>query len=181
MSTLKLHQRMVDAFTLDDLHLLCIDMGVDPELLGRITKQAFVLNLLRYVQARGMHAELEKCLVESRPHIMWSDYFSTRDDGRRTVRELEEMYSEATRLLLMGKPHHVSQARLLYKRIQSIDPYFHPELDRMVAISDKSYDDAALDPAYIRDGRRHSKISLIYIAVFVLAIAIFAVIFLLIL
>jgi len=73
----KLRANLTEYFSVDELELLCFDLGIDK---GKIPgkdkgKDYFVSELLSYMQRRDMIPRLLIACCQNRPNVRWEDTF----------------------------------------------------------------------------------------------------------
>lgn len=71
MDKLGLLQALNQYFNLEELQLICFDMGIEWENLAGVTKDAKAREIIRYVERRALMNELLQQLQEIRPSVQW--------------------------------------------------------------------------------------------------------------
>ncbi|MFN2123655.1 MAG: SUMF1/EgtB/PvdO family nonheme iron enzyme [Candidatus Promineifilaceae bacterium] len=85
-----LRELLSDSFNLEELRLLCFDLGLDYENLAGGTKTTKMQDLITYLQRRG---ELQKLLDEvksQRPNVDWPDFSIGTENSTPTEKVSEE-------------------------------------------------------------------------------------------
>jgi hypothetical protein len=67
----RLRQQMVQAFSLDELRLLCDDLGINPETIGGATLEPRAMELIAYCKRLGLLEQLVALCRQRRPHLTW--------------------------------------------------------------------------------------------------------------
>ncbi|CUS02101.2 protein of unknown function [Candidatus Promineifilum breve] len=72
----QLRENIASRFTLDELQLLCVRLGIDYEELRTGAKSVVVLGLVQYIVRRGRVSDLIRALYVERPAIDWAGLLS---------------------------------------------------------------------------------------------------------
>ncbi len=83
-----LRQQITDLFTLEELRVLCLDVGIRYDALSGDTIDTKAASLLAYADRRGQLSKLMAALQQERPHVKWPipNTLQTLYDLRRNVR-----------------------------------------------------------------------------------------------
>lgn len=77
---IRLHELLVEAFTLAELQTLCFYLGLDYEELPGSTKSAKALELITYFERRGNLPRLIDELKSRRPNTSWPEFAPTSEE-----------------------------------------------------------------------------------------------------
>ena len=69
----RLFDGLVNNFTVDELHTLCLRLGVNPDRLAQRSLDQMARELIGYMARRGQSPELIAQLRAERPHVPWPD------------------------------------------------------------------------------------------------------------
>lgn len=69
----ELSDKLSQAFSRDELNVLCFELGLDPDELDYGTKSELIWQIVGWCQRRGKVASLIALCREQRPHISWPD------------------------------------------------------------------------------------------------------------
>ena len=75
-----LRKLLIDSFDLEELRLLCFDLGLDYEELAGKTKSTKMQDLVTYLQRRGELQRLLDAVKSQRPNVDWPDFAPTVED-----------------------------------------------------------------------------------------------------
>ena len=78
----QLRDLLVKHFSLEELHTLAFDLGVDYESLAGAGKEARAREFLLYLDRRGRIPQLLDAVRRQRPEVRWPDAYGMPDDGR---------------------------------------------------------------------------------------------------
>ena len=77
---IRLRELLSDSFNLEELRLLCFDLGLDYENLAGGTKGMKAQNLITYLQRRGKLQRLLDVVKSQRPNVDWPDFSANPED-----------------------------------------------------------------------------------------------------
>ena len=90
--TVRLHDLLVEYFNLEEVRLLCFNLGIDYEDLAGSNKSTKTLNLITYMQRRGTLNKLVDEVKKQRSHVDWPDFSSTNEDPPvKETRQIEQV------------------------------------------------------------------------------------------
>jgi hypothetical protein len=129
----RLDEKITEYFDRSELTELCFSLNINYDELGN-RRSLMALELVQYCLRRGYLDLLIEKLQTYRPDVGWSQYIVPTKNGAKLA-HLQEMFSKANRLMLLGQQSQIREATMLYRQIHEVDPYFHPSLEELLSRS----------------------------------------------